>query len=317
VQQNGLTSIVERVYLQFQVLSILFAVFGSMIASSSLRDFLLELGLEGRKIFDDVFQAYQNNPTDLLLVKLAEKYDAVNSLVAVVEKKYWKPTSVNPQFKPHQDPLDSYQPIILSRELLDFDIADDEWGNPEEDIPDSKVDQVLASTSSVDKDMAVCEQPMDISSSIAEPIIIKKQVYSSNSMESLIEDNGHEGHDTSLEVHGDVSPAVLHNKIINVDDGDQVTLSPNNEAIIRHDKLPSTSNAACLQDLAYDDRGMPHAYHCVALQEQSDSKCAPDADGNIDQNFSKIERHTSLMESENFPEVKEVNYSLSFCLGRK
>jgi hypothetical protein len=54
-------------------------------------------------------------PWILLAQELAEKYEAVNSLCVVVEKKYG---NKKVQMNPHQEPLINDQPIILSKELL-------------------------------------------------------------------------------------------------------------------------------------------------------------------------------------------------------
>lgn len=67
-------------------------------------------------------QNYQNNPTDLLAQELVEAYKAVNSLCASVAKKY--------SSKEDSPSLD--QSFTLSRELLELDIAEEKWGDFEE-----------------------------------------------------------------------------------------------------------------------------------------------------------------------------------------
>jgi hypothetical protein len=65
----------------------------------------------------------------------------------------------------------------------------------------------------------------------------------------------------------------------------------NNPILIHHPPL-NISKCANIKDLAYDERGMPHFSHFVALEDQSNremvsGKCeeALDADGNDEHNF--------------------------------
>jgi hypothetical protein len=82
-------------------------------------------------------QAYQRNPTYLLSQELTESYEAVNSLCATVEKKYG---NNKVQMNPHQEPPINDQPIILTKELLELDITEEEWGDVEEQERKEEID---------------------------------------------------------------------------------------------------------------------------------------------------------------------------------
>jgi hypothetical protein len=61
------------------------------LVKSCDKEYLLNICVKRREIFDIVLQNYQNKPTDLLAQELAKTYEAVDSLCASIREKYCEP----------------------------------------------------------------------------------------------------------------------------------------------------------------------------------------------------------------------------------
>jgi len=58
-----------------------------------------------RKKLANLLLVYQNDPSEAMLTKAKEKYDALNSLVVVVEEKYIKSAHLKQEDKPRKNTL--------------------------------------------------------------------------------------------------------------------------------------------------------------------------------------------------------------------
>jgi hypothetical protein len=86
------------------------------------KDLLLELGLQRRKRLNEALLAYQNSPTEYTLERLTERYEACNTLVDAVAKKYTQP---DPQDSPNLKEEAAIEGGIVSLLFEDDDTVPD------------------------------------------------------------------------------------------------------------------------------------------------------------------------------------------------
>jgi hypothetical protein len=64
---------------------------------------MLEICDKMRRKFDELMLAYHSNPSNLLFAKVKDKYDALNSLVSIIEEKCLKQAHVKHEDKPWEN----------------------------------------------------------------------------------------------------------------------------------------------------------------------------------------------------------------------